>query len=148
MRLAVLGQRQPQRFLGAGLADRTGDADHLGLRARPRRRGERAQADEHVGHDEERRIVRHIGAPVGGDDGEPRFGRERGGDEFMPVAAIGDGEERFAPADRAAVDGNARHGLRQRAVALGAHRRRHVVDGPQRARAHAASSFKAAATAS
>ena len=70
---AVLRQRKPQRFLGAGLADRAGDADHLGVRARPRRGGERAQRGEHVGHDEQRRIVRQLGTPLGGDDGERRL---------------------------------------------------------------------------
>ena len=54
---AVLRQRKPQRFLGAGLADRTGDADHLGVRACPRRGGERAQRGKHVGHDKKRRIA-------------------------------------------------------------------------------------------
>ena len=29
MRLAIFGQRKTQRFLGSGLADRTGDADHF-----------------------------------------------------------------------------------------------------------------------
>ena len=85
---AVLRQRKPQRFLGAGLADRTGDADHLGVRARPRRGGERAQRGENVGHDKKRRILRHVGTPLGGDNGESGFGGERSGNEFVAVAAV------------------------------------------------------------
>ena len=148
MCLAVLGECEPQRFFGAGLADRAGHADHLGFCARTRRSGESAQGGQHIGHDQKRRVHRHGGAAIGGDDGEPRFGRERRGDEFMPVAAIGNGEKRLAATDGAAVNRDSRHGLRQRAVALGAHHRRHILDGPQREGAHAASSLSAAATAS
>ena len=86
MRLAVLRQRQPQRLLGAGLADRAGDADHLGVGARARRGREIAQRREHVGHDKQRRIVRHVRTPVGGDNGEAGLGRKRRGDEIVAVA--------------------------------------------------------------
>ena len=117
MCLAVLGECEPQRFFGAGLADRAGHADHLGFCARTRRSGESAQGGEHVRHDQKRRAARHGGAAIGGDDGESRFGRERRGDEFMPVAAIGNGEKRLAATDGAAVNRDSGHGLRQRAVA-------------------------------
>ena len=93
---AVSRKREPQRFLGAGLADRAGDRDHLRLRARTRRGGERAQAGEYVGHHQQRRIVRQRRLPAGGDDGERCPRAKRRGDEFMAVAAVGDGEERFA----------------------------------------------------
>ena len=44
-------------------------------------------------------------APIGGDDGEAGLGCERCGDEVMPVAVIaGNGEERVAGSDGAAVD--------------------------------------------
>ena len=33
MRLAVGGEREPERFFGAGLADRAGDGDDFGVRA-------------------------------------------------------------------------------------------------------------------
>ena len=74
--LAVLRQRKPQRFLGAGLADRAGDADHLGLHARPRGGGEIAQAGKHIGHDEERRVAGKLAAPVGGDRRRGRLWRQ------------------------------------------------------------------------
>jgi len=35
----LLAEREPQRFLGSGLADRAGDPDHLGRGARARRGG-------------------------------------------------------------------------------------------------------------
>ena len=53
--------------------------------------------------------------------------------EFVAVAAVGERKERFTLADRARIDREAGDGCRQRALPLGAHRRRHVVDGPQRA---------------
>ena len=73
---------------------------------------------------------------------------ERRVDEFVPVAAVGEREERLAGRDRAAIDGNPGYVARENALALGAHCRRHLRDGPQRARAHAACSFSAAATSS
>ena len=73
---------------------------------------------------------------VARDHGEPGAGLQRAVDEVMAVAIVAlDGEERFAFADRAAVDGQAGHVRRQRAGALGAHRRCHGVNGPQRAHA-------------
>ncbi len=148
MGLAVFGEREPQRFLGAGFADRAGDADHLRRRARPRRGGERAQRLEHVGHDQKRRVRRQLRAPVRRDHRESGLGRERRAHELMAVAAVaGEGEERFARRDGAGIDREPGDRRRQRALALGAHRRRHAVDGPQRHPAHAASSSRAAATA-
>src|SRR6202034_2413426 len=82
------------------------------------------------------------------DHSEPRFGHERGIDEFVPVAAVGEREERFDGRDRAAINGNTGNRAPQTALGLGAHCRRHLRDGPQRARAHAACSFSAAATSS
>ncbi len=135
MGLAVLRQREPQRFLGAGLADRAGDADHLGPRARARRGGKIAQTPQaRRGTTSSGASFRKLRAPVGGDHGKAGLGGKRGGDELVAVAAIPNGEKGFAGRNRAAVDGNSGDRLRQRAVPLGAHRRRHRVDGPQRTR--------------
>ena len=120
MRLAILAEREPQRLLGPGLADRTGDADHLGRGAGARRGGKIAQRGEHIRHQQERRAARHCAAAIGGDDGQRGIGLERPRDEFMPVALIAfNGEERIAGGDCAAVDRNAGDRLR-RALALGA----------------------------
>ena len=71
------------------------------------------------------------------------LGRERGGDKIVAVTVIaGDGEKRLARSDGAAVDREAGYRLRQCALPFGTHRLRHRVHGPQRGRAHAASSFK------
>ena len=148
MRLAILAEREPQRLLGPGLADRTGDADHLGRGAGARRGGKIAQRGKHIRHQQERRAARHCAAAIGGDDGQRGIGLERPRDEFMPVALIAfNGEERIAGGNCAAVDRNAGDRLR-RALALGADRGSHRVNRPQRARRHAASSLSAAATAS
>ena len=149
MGLAVLRQRKPQRLLGSGLADRAGDADHLGLRARSRGHGESAQSGKHIGHDEERRIAGKLAAPVGGDDGEAGFSGKCRGDKIVAVAIVAlDGKERVARRQAAAIDGQAKDRFRQRAEAFGAHRAHHRLGGPQRGRAHAASSLSAVATAS
>ena len=149
MRLAVFGKRDPQRLFGPGFADRAGDADDLGVATAARRGGEVAQAGEHFRHDQKGCVVRKLRAPVGGDDCERGLGRQRRRDEVMAVAMLAvNGEKGLARQQRAAVDGQAGNRLRQRAVTLGTHRRRHRVGGPQRGRAHAASSLRAMATAS
>ncbi len=63
-------KREPQGFLGAGLADRAGDADHLGAAASARARAaSRVKPSEHVRHHQQRRV---LGEPasrfVGGND--------------------------------------------------------------------------------
>ena len=62
MRLAVARQRELERLLGAGLADRAGDADELGRAALPRGARQRDQALQHVGHHQQRRVVREHAA--------------------------------------------------------------------------------------
>src|SRR5262249_39034111 len=149
MGLAVAGKRQTQPLLGARLADRAGDADDFRSRARARRPREVAQALEHVGNDEQRRILGKALAPVGGDDRKPGACRERGRNEVAAVAVVAfDGEDCFAGRTRARVDGNARHRRRQRPVARGAHRSNHRLDGPERPIGHATLPASAAATAS
>ena len=106
MRLAVGGKREQQGFLGAGLADRAGDGDDFGARARARGAREIAQSFEHVGDDQQRRIGGKARAVVARDDGEPGAGFERGLDEVVAVAVVAlDREEGVALAERAAVDG-------------------------------------------
>ena len=92
--------------------------------------------------------MRKLPAPLGGNDGERRLGRERVVDKFVAVTAVGEREKSVTRRDRAAIDGNAGYGAWQRTLALRAHCRRHFVDGPQRARTHAACSLSAAATSS
>src|SRR5262245_33014037 len=144
--------RKAQRLLRACLADRAGDADYLGVRTRTGGACEGAQAVEDLGHGEQRRVLDAAevqpAATVGGDDRQPGAALECGRHELMAVAVVpGDGEERFAQQDAAAVDRNAADRGRQRAGALGAHRLRHGVDGPERL-AHAGFPSSAAATAS
>ena len=99
--LAVLRQREPQRFLGAGLADRAGDADHLGAAcARAPRRRERASPRAHRARPAAARRPANCGAPVDGDDRKAGLGCKRRGDEIMAVAIVArDGEERVARLD-------------------------------------------------
>ena len=148
MGLAVARQRELERLLGAGLADRAGDADEFGGAARPRRACQRDQPLQHVGHDQQRRVVRKHAALVRGHDSQPAAGFQRRLDEIMAVADVLEREERFARRDGAGVDRQARHGGRQRALRLRAHRLRHRLDRPQRTRAHATFSRSAASTAS
>jgi len=101
-------ERELERFLGAGLADRAGDADDFRLQARSRGVGKLAQGVEHVRHHEERRAFdlrwQHA-APVGGNDSEAGAGVERIRHEAVAIAVVaGDREECFTPADAAAVD--------------------------------------------
>ena len=118
MRFTVFRQRQTQRLFGAGLADRAGDADHLGARARPRRGGEIAQAGEHIRHGQQRCVSRELRAPLRGDHGERGFGGKRCGDKVMAVAMLAvNGEERVARIERAAVDGKPGYRKGQGAVA-------------------------------
>ena len=148
MRLAVLRQRKPQRLLGAGLADRAGDADELGLAARTRGTRERDQAVQHVRHREQRRVLGKFIAPARRNDGKAGVLLQCRLDELMPVARIAlDREERLARRDRAGVDRKPGDAGRQRAMLLGAHRLRHRLDRPQR-RAHATFSRNAASTSS
>ena len=132
MGLAVAPERQPQRLLGSGLADRAGDADDLCRRTRARRPREVAQSVEHLGHDQQRRIRGKAGALVRGHHRKGGTGRERGRDEIVAVAVVAlDGEKRFSGRNRAGVDRDAGNGRRQRAHPCGAHRFGHCVDGPK-----------------
>ena len=116
MGLAVGGEREAQRLLGRGLADRAGDGDHLALEARARGAGEIAQGLEHVVDDEQRRVGGEARAHVAGDDGQARAGLERVVDEVVAVARLAlDGEEGLAARQAAAVDGDAGDVGRQRA---------------------------------
>jgi hypothetical protein len=148
MRLPVARQREPQRLLGAGLADRAGDADDFRRTTRARRAGKAAQAFEHIGHDEERRVVRQLCAFLGGDDRQTGAGFQCGFDEFMTVTCIGEREKRIGFLQRAAVDGKAGDSARQRALFAGRHCGGHRIWCPERASGHAHFLLSAAATAS
>ncbi len=148
MRLAIFGQRKAQRFLGSGLADRTGDADHFARQPRPSGGGEVPQSCEHVRHDQQWGIAGKLSAPVDGDYRKRRLGGQCRWNKFMAVAELAaDRKKSFARSDAAAIDREAGYRGRKVSLARGAHRVRHCVYGPQRGRGHAASSLRAAATA-
>ena len=147
MGLAFLGEREPQGFFGAGLADRPGDTDDLGVGPCAGGARETAQSVEYIGYDEQRCIVRELSTPIGGYDRECGFRLQRHGNEVVSVALILESKEPIARSDRTAVDRQTGHERGQRTGSLGPHRRRHRLDGPQRS-AHAASSLSAEATAS
>jgi hypothetical protein len=134
VRLAVARERQPQRLLGRRLADRAGDGDHLGARARAGGAGEIGQPREHVGDDEERRVLRHVADPRARNHRQRRAGAKRGGREIVAVEIVTlDGEERLAGRDRAAVDREAADRLAHLAHwsrRFGLHGRDHGVDRP------------------
>jgi hypothetical protein len=74
---------------------------------------------------------------------------ERGRDKIMAVMGIAlDGEESLAGRHRAAVDGNARDGLRQRPDAVRARRGRNRLNRPQRHRHGCTPAARAFRTAS
>src|SRR5262249_29191373 len=135
MGLAAPGEREPQRLLGAGLADGAGDRDDLRVRACARRPRQVAQALEHVVDDEERRMLWEATTSVGGNDRKACARRERGLNEVMAVAIVApNGEERFAGRNRARVDRDARHRRRQwthRRRARRAEHRPHAAAPPE-----------------
>ena len=117
MGLAVARQREPERLLGAGLADRAGDADEFCRAARPRGACQRDQPLQHVGHHQQRRVLRRTCRAC------PRRRRPARAPAFSaastkswPSRHVLEREERFARRDGAGVDGKARHARRQRAL--------------------------------
>ena len=112
VRLAVARQRELQRLLGAGLADRAGDADELWrCCARGPRAPARSAPSSTSGTTSSGASLREHAALVGGDDGKAGAGFQRRLDEIMAVAHILEREERFARRDGAGVDRKTRHGL-------------------------------------
>ena len=96
MRLALRAEHMQQRFLGAGLADRSGDGDAARLRAGARRAAEPAQGLERILDDEQPMRLRHGEALGDRDDGGRALldGRVH---EVVPVAVLAlDGEEEVA----------------------------------------------------
>ena len=85
---AIRAERERQRLLGRGLADRAGDGDDLRRRARARRSREIAQRRQHVVDGDEPRVVAERGAqaidPVACDHREAAAGLERGGAKSWP----------------------------------------------------------------
>ncbi len=149
MGLALSCEHQAQGILGPGLADRPGDGDDAGARARARRTSEIAQAGEHVGNQEERRIRRHGALFFLRDDGKGGAAFERGSDEIVAVAVLAlNGEEGLSRLDAAAVDGKPADCRGRRPRGRSSHRRGHRRDAPQPAIAHATLSSSTARTAS
>ena len=107
VRFAVRRKREPQRFFGAGFANRAGDSNDFRVQARARRARKIAQRLKHIGNDQTAAHPESV-ALAARDHGEPGAGLQRAIDEFMPIAVLAlNGEERIAFADRAAIDGNA-----------------------------------------
>ena len=149
VRLAFPREHPPQRFLGAGFADRARHGEDAGSRARPRRGSEVPQCRKHVGHDEQPRVLRKFVPARLEDDGERGTASKRVADEFVAVAVLAeDRKKRLAGREAPAVDRDPADGLRQLAATRSSHRCGHRIDGPQRAIAHATLSSSAAKTAS
>ena len=105
MRLAAARKHEAERFLGPGLADRAGDADHRSLRARPRGARELPQPGEHVLHHKQRSIPGEFLAAFLGNHRQARSRGQGGGDEIVAVATVAlDRKEGVAGSKRAAVD--------------------------------------------
>ena len=147
--LALRAEHAAQRLLGRGLADRTGDRDHLRMQPGARGTGEIDERGQHVVHQQERRVGREFFA-LGGFDHRERSARLQGRrDKIMPVMDLAlDRKISFSRRDGAAVDRKSRDRVVQRAIDRCAHRFRHHGRSPQRCRAHATLGASAAATAS
>ena len=150
MRLARGRERQPQRLLGAGLADRAGDADHLGLlNARARRGRDRAGRRA-------RRGTTSSGASLGNASRLSAATTARPA-PLASAAATNSWPSRASPliAKNASPRPMVRLSMEMPETdagsaprALGAHRLRHRIEGPERSTAHAGFPCSAAATAS
>ena len=103
MGLAAARQREPQRLLRAGLADRAGDADELRIAARARGAGRAARSASStsgtISSGASFGIARGL---VRRNHREARARLQRGRHEIMAVAHVGQREERLAGAERAA----------------------------------------------
>jgi hypothetical protein len=107
MSLAFRRQGQSQSVLGSSLPDRAGHRDDFRTRARTRDTREIAQPFKHVGDHQQRCLpeTRLVAARNYRETGS-RF--QRIVDEIVAVAIFSlNGEERIAPGQRTAVDGNA-----------------------------------------
>ena len=108
MGLALRAEHAPQRFLGRGLADRSGDRDDA--RAETRSRGVREidQAGEHVIDHQQRRVGGKFLALRGFNNRQRRACVQGRRDKIMAVVHIAlDRKVGFARRDGAAVDGKA-----------------------------------------
>ena len=146
MRRTLARQHELERFLGAGLADRAGDADHCRIGAVARSAAERTQSLEHVLDDNKRRVLSEQLRLRLRHDRDPGPGSERTRDKVVTVAITGDGKEGVARLQGAAVDREPADGGRHRPAHMRLHGIRHCLDGPQ-SRAHRTLSPSACATA-
>jgi len=146
MRFAVGRQREPQRFLGGGLADRAGDRDDLAAHAFARGTSQPTQSFEHIVDDEQRRVGKPLALAFRHHD-QARAGFHRCVDETVTVAIVAlDREECVTSRQCTAVDRNPRYPGGQSPGAIGLHDRRHRVNRPEHA--HATLPCSAASTAS
>ena len=89
MRLAVGGEREAQRLLGAGLADRAGDGDHFApASARARRAARSRKASSTSSTTSSGASAAKRAALRARDHRKPGAGFERGLDEIVAVAVV------------------------------------------------------------
>src|SRR5690348_6127356 len=146
MCLTVRRQSKPQCFLCAGLAHRAGDGDDFRPRAGASGARKIAEAFQHIGNNKQ---------GCSGEASSRFLGYDRntgtGGQSIVyevvaiPAFAV-NGEKRIAFRQGSAVIRNSTDLRRGRASALGPHRGRHRIEGPQRS--HPVLARVAAATAS
>ena len=148
MGLALRAEHRAQRFLGRGLADRSGHRDDFSAEPGPCRAAEVPQPGEHIVHHEQPRIRGELVRMRLRDHGEPRAVLQRRLNEIVPVVYVAlDGEVSLARRQCAAIDRDAGDRIGQCAARRGLHRLRHRRACPQW-RAHAACSASAAMAAS
>ena len=154
MSFAIFGKREPQRFFGPGLADRTSHADDLGLCARPApRRGKHCEARgaRRAPQATERPAAALPRKIIGDDCKSPLGPPSADGNEFnvRPGRSAKIREKRFTVTDSTAID---RDTVKRSAAARPSAARRPWRPPFRRRstarRAHAANSLSAAATAS
>src|SRR5262245_63053782 len=119
MRFAVGRQREAQRFLGGGLADRAGDRDNLAAYTFARGTSQPTQSFEHIIDNEQRRVGKPL-ALAFRHHGQARAGFHRCVDEIVTVAIVAlDREECVTSRPCTAVDRYTRFTWRQRPGAIG-----------------------------
>jgi hypothetical protein len=137
MDLPVDGERKAQHFLGRGFADAAGHRKNLGFRARTGGNGEARQRRQHIVDDHRRPDFSEARRALFGDHRDAAEVVESGARIVVAVHLLaGNGEERFARLDAAAVDGNAGDGLRHGADDAAADGRGKFLSRPQSRPAH------------
>ena len=84
----LLSEREPQRFFRAGLADRAGHCNDLGLAAFPRGAGEIAQCAQHILDEQECILCAEARSLASLHHGERCAGLDRGRNKIVPIPAL------------------------------------------------------------